>query len=117
EKNVWLERIYESEPVDLEEVWSRYAGYAERLAPYVGDVSLLVDDALRAGKQGVFEGAQATVLGLDPGTYPFVTSSNPIPPRAGANRQGARCLEVVRHAGRRGPVPVRDPRRGADTAA
>jgi adenylosuccinate synthase len=78
EKNLWLERIYESEPIDLEEVWSRYAGYAERLAPYVGDVSLLVDDALRAGKQVLFEGAQATLLDLDHGTYPFVTSSNPI---------------------------------------
>jgi adenylosuccinate synthase len=78
EKNLWLERIYESEPVDLEEVWARYAGYAERLAPYVGDVSLLVDDALRAGKHVLFEGAQATLLDLDHGTYPFVTSSNPI---------------------------------------
>jgi adenylosuccinate synthase len=78
EKNLWLERIYESAPVDLEEVWSRYAGYAERLAPYVGDVSLLVDEALRAGKQVLFEGAQATLLDLDHGTYPFVTSSNPI---------------------------------------
>ncbi|MFL5928474.1 MAG: adenylosuccinate synthase [Gaiellaceae bacterium] len=78
EKNLWLERIYESDAVDLEEVWSRYAGYAERLAPYVGDVSLLVDDALRAGKQVLFEGAQATLLDLDHGTYPFVTSSNPI---------------------------------------
>jgi adenylosuccinate synthase len=78
EKNLWLERIYESEPFDLEEVWSRYAGYAERLAPYVGDVSLLVDEALRAGKRVLFEGAQATLLDLDHGTYPFVTSSNPI---------------------------------------
>src|SRR4051794_16475650 len=78
EKNLWLERIYESEPIDLEEVWSRYAGYAERLAPYVGDVSLLVDEALRAGKRVLFEGAQATLLDLDHGTYPFVTSSNPI---------------------------------------
>jgi len=78
EKNLWLERIYESEPFDLEEVWSRYAGYAERLAPYVGDVSLLVDDALRAGKHVLFEGAQATLLDLDHGTYPFVTSSNPV---------------------------------------
>ena len=43
EKNVWLERVYEVEPFDLEDVWARYAGYAERLAPYVGDVSLLVD--------------------------------------------------------------------------
>src|SRR5439155_22808335 len=42
EKNVWLERVYEDEPIDLEDVWARYAGYAERLAPYVGDVSLLV---------------------------------------------------------------------------
>jgi adenylosuccinate synthase len=78
EKNLWLERIYEAEPFDLEDVWSRYAGYAERLAPYVGDVSLLVDEALRAGKHVLFEGAQATLLDLDHGTYPFVTSSNPI---------------------------------------
>ena len=78
EKNLWLERIYESEPFDLEEIWTRYAGYAERLAPYVGDVSLLVDQALRDGKRVLFEGAQATLLDLDHGTYPFVTSSNPI---------------------------------------
>jgi adenylosuccinate synthase len=78
EKNLWLERIYEAQPFDLEEVWSRYAGYAERLAPYVGDVSLLVDEALRGGKHVLFEGAQATLLDLDHGTYPFVTSSNPI---------------------------------------
>jgi adenylosuccinate synthase len=78
EKNLWLERIYEAQPFDLEEVWSRYAGYAERLAPYVGDVSLLVDEALRDGKHVLFEGAQATLLDLDHGTYPFVTSSNPI---------------------------------------
>jgi adenylosuccinate synthase len=78
EKNLWLERIYEAEPFDLEEIWSRYAGYAERLAPYVGDVSLLVDQALRDGKHVLFEGAQATLLDLDHGTYPFVTSSNPI---------------------------------------
>jgi adenylosuccinate synthase len=78
EKNVWLERVYEVAPFDLEEIWSRYAGYAERLAPYVGDVSLLVDQALRDGKRVLFEGAQATLLDLDHGTYPFVTSSNPI---------------------------------------
>jgi adenylosuccinate synthase len=78
EKNVWLERVYEVEPFGLEDVWARYAGYAERLAPYVGDVSLLVDLALREGKEVLFEGAQATLLDLDHGTYPFVTSSNPI---------------------------------------
>ena len=78
EKNLWLERIYEAEPIDLEDVWARYAGFAERIAPYVGDVSLLVDQALRAGERVLFEGAQATMLDLDHGTYPFVTSSNPI---------------------------------------
>jgi len=78
EKNLWLERIYETDGFDLETVWSHYAGLAERLAPYVGDASLLVDEALRAGKDVLFEGAQATLLDLDHGTYPFVTSSNPI---------------------------------------
>ncbi len=78
EKNLWLERIYEAEPFDLEEVWSQYASFAERLAPFVGDASLAVDRALREGKHVLFEGAQATMLDLDHGSYPFVTSSNPI---------------------------------------
>jgi adenylosuccinate synthase len=78
EKNVWLERVYEVDGFGLEEVSARYAGYAERLAPYVGDVSLLVDRALREGREVLFEGAQATLLDLDHGTYPFVTSSNPV---------------------------------------
>jgi adenylosuccinate synthase len=78
EKNLWLERIYDAEPFDLETVWEQTAGLAERLAPYVGDVSLLVDRALEDGKDVLFEGAQATLLDLDHGTYPFVTSSNPI---------------------------------------
>ena len=78
EKNVWLERVYEVDGFDLEEVATRYEGYAQRLRPIVGDASLLVDEALRAGKDVLFEGAQATLLDLDHGTYPFVTSSNPI---------------------------------------
>ncbi len=78
EKNLWLERIYESEPFDLDEVATRYEGYAQRLRKIVGDTSLLVDQALKAGKDVLFEGAQATLLDLDHGTYPFVTSSNPI---------------------------------------
>ena len=78
EKNVWLERVYEDEPFDLEDVAARYEGYAQRLRPFVGDVSLLVDRALRDGRHVLFEGAQATLLDLDHGTYPFVTSSNPV---------------------------------------
>jgi adenylosuccinate synthase len=78
EKNVWLERVYGLEPFDAETVVTAYLAHAERLAPYVADTSLLVDRALRAGERVLFEGAQATLLDLDHGTYPFVTSSNPI---------------------------------------
>jgi adenylosuccinate synthase len=76
EKNIWLERVYEVDPIDLEEVASRHEGYAKRLRQFVGDTSLLVDRALREGKRVLFEGAQATLLDLDHGTYPFVTSSS-----------------------------------------
>jgi adenylosuccinate synthase len=78
EKNVWLQRVYEVEPFDLEDVAERYEGYAKRLRPYVADTSLLVDRALRDGRFVLFEGAQGTLLDLDHGTYPFVTSSNPV---------------------------------------
>ena len=78
EKNVWLERVYEVDGFDLEDVAHRYEGYAQKLRPYIGDSSLLVDLALREGKDVLFEGAQGTLLDLDHGTYPFVTSSNPI---------------------------------------
>jgi adenylosuccinate synthase len=78
EKNLWLERVYESEPFDLETVAARYESHAQRLRPYVTDTSLYVDNALRDGKRVLFEGAQATLLDLDHGTYPFVTSSNPV---------------------------------------
>jgi adenylosuccinate synthase len=92
EKNLWLERVYESEPFDLETVASQYETYAQRLRPYIADTSLYVDNALREGRIVLFEGAQATLLDLDHGTYPFVTSSNPVAAYAaigvgiGANR-------------------------------
>ena len=78
EKNVWLERVYEIAPFDLEDVAHTYEGYAKRLRPYIADTSLLVDRALRNGDNVLFEGAQGTLLDLDHGTYPFVTSSSPI---------------------------------------
>ncbi len=78
EKNVWLERVYELEPFDLEQTVATHLAYAERLGPYVADTSLLVDRALAAGERVLFEGAQGTLLDLDHGTYPFVTSSSPI---------------------------------------
>ena len=78
EKNVWLERVYESEPFDLEEVAEQHERYAQRLRPYIADTSLLVHRALADGKFVLLEGAQGTLLDLDHGTYPFVTSSNPV---------------------------------------
>ena len=78
EKNLWLERVYGVEPLELEEVASRLERFAQRLRPYVADTSLLVDRALDDGLFVLFEGAQATLLDLDHGTYPFVTSSNPV---------------------------------------
>jgi adenylosuccinate synthase len=78
EKNVWLERVYGVEPLELDDVAERYEQYAQRLRPYVADTSLLVDRALRDGRFVLLEGAQGTLLDLDHGTYPFVTSSNPV---------------------------------------
>jgi adenylosuccinate synthase len=85
EKNVWLERVYEHEPFELEDVAERFEGYAQRLRPFVADTSLLVSQALDDGKRVLLEGAQGTLLDLDHGTYPFVTSSNPV---AGAAATG-----------------------------
>jgi len=78
EKNVWLERVYGAAPLELEDCAERLERVAQRLRPYVSDTSLLVDTALRAGKRVLLEGAQGTLLDLDHGTYPFVTSSNPV---------------------------------------
>src|SRR5881398_2721735 len=78
EKNVWLERVYGAEAIELEELAERYEGYARRLRPYVADTSLLVDRALREGRSVLLEGAHGTLLDLDHGTYPFVTSSSTV---------------------------------------
>jgi adenylosuccinate synthase len=78
EKNVWLERVYELDPFEVDEIVDVYLEHAARLGPYVSDTSLLVDRALRREESVLFEGAQGTLLDLDHGTYPFVTSSSPI---------------------------------------
>jgi adenylosuccinate synthase len=78
EKNVWLERVYGVPPLDLEEIAAQLESFAQRIRPYVSDTSLLVDRALREGRDVLLEGAQGTLLDLDHGTYPFVTSSNTV---------------------------------------
>jgi adenylosuccinate synthase len=85
EKNVLLERIHGIEPLEVERLAEQMEDHAARLRPYVADTSLLVDRALRDGQRVLLEGAQGTLLDLDHGTYPFVTSSNPI---AGAATTG-----------------------------
>ena len=76
-KNKLLVKVYNQLPLDFDEIADEYLDYAERLAPYVADTSLLVWEGLNEGKIVLFEGGQGTLLDIDHGTYPFVTSSNP----------------------------------------
>jgi adenylosuccinate synthase len=78
EKNLLLTRVYGRLPMDQKTIEVEYLAYGERLAPHIADTSSFVQRALDAGRAVMFEGAQATMLDLDHGTYPFVTSSNPI---------------------------------------
>src|ERR671936_50250 len=78
EKNLILSKIYGRLPLEAEQVVEDYLGYANELRPHVADTSEVLHDGLRAGKNLMLEGAQGTMLDLDHGTYPFVTSSNPV---------------------------------------
>jgi adenylosuccinate synthase len=77
-KNVILEKLYNLPPLDAETVIAQYREYAERLRPHVVDSSLKIYDAIQRRRNILFEGAQGTLLDLDHGTYPYVTSSNPV---------------------------------------
>jgi len=77
-KNVILEKLYNLPPLDPKTVIEEYLEYAEKLRPHVVDSSLKIYEAIRKRKNILFEGAQGTLLDLDHGTYPYVTSSNPI---------------------------------------
>lgn len=76
-KNAIITKIYGAEPFDYDTVLKEYLDYAEQLRPYVADTGVVMDELFAAGKKVLFEGAQATFLDIDHGTYPFVTSSNP----------------------------------------
>ena len=78
EKNGVLAKVYNRLPLDADEICERYLGLVPRLEPLIADTVHLVHEALDAGQRVLFEGAQATYLDLDHGTYPFVTSSNPV---------------------------------------
>lgn len=77
-KNKIITEVYGGEPLDIEAIIEEYSEYAKRIAPFAGDVSVLIYNADKQGKKIMFEGAQATLLDIDFGTYPYVTSSHPI---------------------------------------
>ncbi|MDD2486648.1 MAG: adenylosuccinate synthase [bacterium] len=78
DKNRVLQRIYNHEPLSFDDIYDSYSQLADRLRHYVTDTTQLVSEANKAGKNILFEGAQGTLLDIDQGTYPFVTSSHPI---------------------------------------
>jgi adenylosuccinate synthase len=78
ERNFLLEKLYSWPPTDPAEVAKSAAEWGERLAPFVDDVSVTIDRALKRGRSVLLEGAQGTLLDVDHGTYPYVTSSNTV---------------------------------------
>ncbi|MCW5199255.1 adenylosuccinate synthase [Desulfobulbus sp. F1] len=78
EKNFFLTKQYNASPASFDAIKAQFEGYAERLSSFIGNVSVVLDQARKAGKNILFEGAQGTQLDIDHGTYPFVTSSNTV---------------------------------------
>jgi len=78
EKNRMFEKFYETEGFTVEEIMEEYYQYGQEIAKYVTDTSKVLNDAFDAGRRVLFEGAQGVMLDIDQGTYPFVTSSNPV---------------------------------------
>ncbi|HJE58197.1 MAG TPA: adenylosuccinate synthase [Nocardiopsis listeri] len=77
DKNQLLTKVYNRRALEAEPIIEEYLGYAEQLRPYVADTSLILNKALDEGKTVYLEGSQGTLLDIDHGTYPFVTSSSP----------------------------------------
>lgn len=78
EKNRMFEKFYETEGFTVEEIMEEYYQYGQEIAKYVTDTSKVLNDAFDDGRRVLFEGAQGVMLDIDQGTYPFVTSSNPV---------------------------------------
>ncbi|MCP3977289.1 MAG: adenylosuccinate synthase [bacterium] len=98
EKNLMLTKAYNQLPMEPGTIADEYLEMAEQIKPYVTDTSLLIWNALRADKNVLFEGAQGTLLDIDHGTYPFVTSSNPTAGGVGAGI-GIGPMEIGRVVG------------------
>src|SRR5260370_11578502 len=76
EKNMIAHALFNSEPLDPDKMYQEYAEASAKIAPFVCDTAALLNQAIAAGQSVVFEGAQGTMLDIDHGTYPFVTSSS-----------------------------------------
>jgi adenylosuccinate synthase len=76
--NFLLENLYKTSRFDVEKIYDEYMGYAEKLATYIADTDIIVNKAISEKGNVLFEGAQGTLLDIDHGTYPYVTSSNAI---------------------------------------
>jgi len=75
-KNRILTRVYEAQPLSLEEIYDMYCRYGEQLAPFLRETNIMVEQALERGETVLLEGAQGTMLDIDFGTYPYVTSTS-----------------------------------------
>lgn len=78
DKNRQFTKLYDANPMNFEEIFEEYYEYGQQIKQYVCDTSVLLNEALDNGKRVLFEGAQGVMLDIDQGTYPFVTSSNPL---------------------------------------
>lgn len=78
EKNRLLERVYDTGGFSFDEIYDKYLALGEKFRAYVTDTSVVLNDAIDQGRRVLFEGAQGVMLDIDQGTYPFVTSSNPV---------------------------------------
>lgn len=76
--NFLLENLYKVPRFDIEDIYNEYMGYAEKLSEYIADTDIIINRVISEKKNVLFEGAQGTLLDIDHGTYPYVTSSNPI---------------------------------------
>ena len=114
EKNMIAHALFNSEPIDADKMYAEYAEAARRVAPFVADTAVLLNRAISDGEAVMFEGAQATMLDIDHGTYPFVTSSSTtaggaatgtgVPPTAIRNVIGVTKAYCTRVGG--GPFPT-----------
>lgn len=118
DKNQVLVKLFNRRAISTEQVVEEYLGYAEQIKDYVADTTLVLNQALEQDKVVLLEGGQGTLLDVDHGTYPFVTSSNPtaawrlhrLRHRPHEDQPGHRHPQGLHHPRRRGPLPDRTAR-------